>query len=69
MQLIFDAINIFAPNECSSSERIYFWVSTIFIISKALGMTITVIVTVPAFFLWQFSLADLKVLYKRSQVH
>jgi len=41
-------------------------VNTIFLISKALGMTITAIVEVPAVFLWQFSLADLNVLYKRS---
>lgn len=66
MQLVFDAIHIFAPNECPSNEMIYCWVGTIFIISKALGMTI---VTVLAFFLWQFSLADLNVLYKRSQNH
>lgn len=42
---------------------------TVFIISKALGMTITVIVTALALLLWQFSLADLNVIYKRSQDH
>lgn len=68
-QLVFDAIHILAPNESPSSERVFFWVGNICITSRALRMTITVIVTVLAFFLWQFSLANLNTLYKRSQVH